>query len=180
MTNIVLYDYALAAEKLYVALVFLGILSPEFSTVHFFDLVMFRRFILLNPMLCYLILFCPAAIMVPHGSPFYHFWCLFFISFPILFSTDGDPEVRRFTRSPFDPSIILCDLLCDIGLNYFAYKRHGYSWVPTDQGSRGPCQVDPTCQKPRPPASGPGDIIHNPEDLRRPHPDSGRPVRLVA
>jgi hypothetical protein len=23
--------------------------------------------------------------------------------------------------------------------------RHGYPWVPTDQGPRGPCQVDPTC-----------------------------------
>jgi hypothetical protein len=25
--------------------------------------------------------------------------------------------------------------------------RHGYPWVPIDQGPRGPCQVDPTCQK---------------------------------
>jgi hypothetical protein len=28
-------------------------------------------------------------------------------------------------------------------------ERHGYPWVSTDQGPRGPCQVDPTCQKPR-------------------------------
>jgi hypothetical protein len=27
-------------------------------------------------------------------------------------------------------------------------QRHGYPWVPTDQGPGGPCQVDPTCQKP--------------------------------
>jgi hypothetical protein len=45
------------------------------------------------------------------------------------------------------------------------------TWVPmglTDQGPRGPCQVDPTCQKPCRPASGPGDLIHNPGDLGRP------------
>jgi hypothetical protein len=45
--------------------------------------------------------------------------------------------------------------------------RHGYLWVPTDQGPRGPCQVDPTRQKPNRPASGPGDLIHNPGDLGR-------------
>jgi hypothetical protein len=45
--------------------------------------------------------------------------------------------------------------------------RHGYPWVPTDQGPRGPCQVDPTCQKPTRPASGPNDLIHRPGDLRR-------------
>jgi hypothetical protein len=27
-------------------------------------------------------------------------------------------------------------------------ERHGYPRVPTDQGPRGPCQVDSTCQKP--------------------------------
>jgi hypothetical protein len=53
-------------------------------------------------------------------------------------------------------------------------ERHGYPWVPTDQGPRGPCQVDPTCQKPRRPASGPGDLIHNPGDLRRPRTSSSR------
>jgi hypothetical protein len=42
-------------------------------------------------------------------------------------------------------------------------ERHGYPWVPTDQGPGGPCQVDPTCQKPHRPASGPGDLIHNPK-----------------
>jgi hypothetical protein len=47
-------------------------------------------------------------------------------------------------------------------------KRHGYPWVPTEQGPGGPCQVDPTCQKPRRPASGPGDLILNPGDLGRP------------
>jgi hypothetical protein len=45
--------------------------------------------------------------------------------------------------------------------------RHGYPWVPTDQGPRGPCQVDPTCQKFNRPASGPGDLIHSPGDLGR-------------
>jgi hypothetical protein len=48
------------------------------------------------------------------------------------------------------------------------FERHGYPWVPTDQGLRGPCQVDPTCQKPHRPTSGPGDLIHNPDDLGRP------------
>jgi hypothetical protein len=47
----------------------------------------------------------------------------------------------------------------------FISVRHGYPWVPTNQGPRGPCQVDPTCQKPRRPASGPRDLIHNPGDL---------------
>jgi hypothetical protein len=46
--------------------------------------------------------------------------------------------------------------------------RHGYPWVPTDQGLRGPCRVDPTCQKSCRPASGPGDLIHNPSDPGRP------------
>jgi hypothetical protein len=46
--------------------------------------------------------------------------------------------------------------------------RHGYPWVPTDQGPRGPCQVDPTCQKPSRPASGLGDLVHSPSDLGRP------------
>jgi hypothetical protein len=45
--------------------------------------------------------------------------------------------------------------------------RHGYPRVPTDQGPRGPCQVDPTCQKPCRPASGPRDLIHNPGGLGR-------------
>jgi hypothetical protein len=46
-------------------------------------------------------------------------------------------------------------------------ERHGYPWVPTDQGPRGLCQVDPTCQKPRLPASGSEDLIHNSDDLGR-------------
>jgi hypothetical protein len=46
--------------------------------------------------------------------------------------------------------------------------RHGYPWVSTDQGPRGPSQVDPTCQKPYLPTSGPRDLIHNPGDPRRP------------
>jgi hypothetical protein len=25
-------------------------------------------------------------------------------------------------------------------------ERHGNPWVPTDQGPKGPCQVDPTCK----------------------------------
>jgi hypothetical protein len=52
--------------------------------------------------------------------------------------------------------------------------RHGYPWVPTDQGPRGPCQVDPTCQKPRQPASGPRDLIHDPDDLGRSQATSSR------
>jgi hypothetical protein len=47
-------------------------------------------------------------------------------------------------------------------------KRHGYPWVPTDQVPGGPYQVDLTCQKPHRPASGPGDLIRNPDDLGRP------------
>jgi hypothetical protein len=39
--------------------------------------------------------------------------------------------------------------------------------------------VDPTCQKLRRPASGPEDLIHNPSDLGRPNPDSGRLAGLV-
>jgi hypothetical protein len=46
--------------------------------------------------------------------------------------------------------------------------RHGYPWDPTDQGPRGPRQVDPTCQKPCRTASGPRDLIHNPGDPGRP------------
>jgi hypothetical protein len=46
--------------------------------------------------------------------------------------------------------------------------RHGHPWVPTDQGPRGPCQVDPTCQKPRRPATGPDDLIHNTSKIGRP------------
>jgi hypothetical protein len=46
-------------------------------------------------------------------------------------------------------------------------KRHGYQWVPTDQGPKAPCQVDPTYQKPRQPVSGPGDLIHNLGDIER-------------
>jgi hypothetical protein len=53
-------------------------------------------------------------------------------------------------------------------------ERHGYPWVPTDQGPGGPCQVDPTCQKPRRPLSGPRDLIHNSGDLGRPHTTSSR------
>jgi hypothetical protein len=45
--------------------------------------------------------------------------------------------------------------------------RHGYPWVPTGQVPRGR-QVDPTCQKPCRPASGPRDLIHNPGDPGRP------------
>jgi hypothetical protein len=46
--------------------------------------------------------------------------------------------------------------------------RHGYPWVPTDQGPRGSCQVDPTCQKTSRPASGPGELIRSPGELGRP------------
>jgi hypothetical protein len=46
--------------------------------------------------------------------------------------------------------------------------RHGYPWVPTDQGLKGPCHVDPTCQKPYRPASGARDLIQNPSDTGRP------------
>jgi hypothetical protein len=53
--------------------------------------------------------------------------------------------------------------------------RHGYPRVPTDQGPNGPCQVDLTCQKPCRPASGPKDLIHNPDDLGRPWTTLSRP-----
>jgi hypothetical protein len=53
-------------------------------------------------------------------------------------------------------------------------ERHGYPWVPTDQRLGCPYQVDPTCQKPRRPASGPRDLIHNPDDLGRPQATSSR------
>jgi hypothetical protein len=86
--------------------------------------------------------------------------------------------------------IHLCILGCMHFVSYafvrksFSYiEIHGYPWVPTDQGPGGPCQVDPTCQKPCRPASGPNDLIHNPGDLGnhgQPYPDSGRPVGLVA
>jgi hypothetical protein len=62
-------------------------------------------------------------------------------------------------------------------------EKHGNPWVPTDQGPRGPCQMDLICQKPHQPASEPRDLIHKTGDLGRlgrPHPDPGRPVGLVA
>jgi hypothetical protein len=46
--------------------------------------------------------------------------------------------------------------------------RHGYPSVPTDQGPRGPYQVDLTCKKPGRPANGSGDLTHGSGDLRRP------------
>jgi hypothetical protein len=60
-------------------------------------------------------------------------------------------------------------------------ERHEYSWVPTDQSPRGPCQVDPTYQKPRRPTSGPEDLIHistTMDDHGRPYPDPGESVVL--
>jgi hypothetical protein len=62
-------------------------------------------------------------------------------------------------------------------------ERHGYPWVPTDQGPGGPCQVDPTCQKPADLQVGLETLSTTPttlEDLGRLHPDSGRPAGLVA
>jgi hypothetical protein len=55
-------------------------------------------------------------------------------------------------------------------------ERHGYSWVPTDQGPGGPYQVDPTCQKPHRPASGPRDLIHNP---RQPWKTTGDLIQIT-
>jgi hypothetical protein len=46
-------------------------------------------------------------------------------------------------------------------------ERHVYPWVPTNKCPRGPCQVDPTYQKPRWPASESEDLIHKPDDLGR-------------
>jgi hypothetical protein len=48
-----------------------------------------------------------------------------------------------------------------------ATVRHGYPWVPTVQDPGGPCQVDPTRQKPHQPTSGPEGPIHNPYELGR-------------
>jgi hypothetical protein len=45
--------------------------------------------------------------------------------------------------------------------------RHGYPRVPTDQGPRGPCQVDLTCQKLSRPSSVPEYLIQSPDDLGR-------------
>jgi hypothetical protein len=62
-------------------------------------------------------------------------------------------------------------------------QRHGYPWIPTDQGPGGPSQEDPTCQKPFDLQVGPetlSTISATLEDRGRPHPDSGRPVGLVA
>jgi hypothetical protein len=70
--------------------------------------------------------------------------------------------IRIFRVTPQQSSQPLC-LHVNRGL-----ERHGYPWVPTDQGPRVPCQVDLTCQKPHQPASGPGDLIHNPCDLGSP------------
>jgi hypothetical protein len=64
-----------------------------------------------------------------------------------------------FLPSMFLPGSYTCHAACE---------RHGYKWVPTDQGPGGPYQVDPTCQKSHQPASGLGDLIHNPGDLGRP------------
>jgi hypothetical protein len=47
-----------------------------------------------------------------------------------------------------------------------AWERR-VSMGPHRQGPRRPGQVDPTCQKPRRPASGPGDLIHDPGNLGR-------------
>jgi hypothetical protein len=61
-------------------------------------------------------------------------------------------------------------------------ERHGYPWVPTDQGPGGPYQVDPTYQKPHRPTSGPETLSTTPTTLeypRRPHSDPGRPAGLV-
>jgi hypothetical protein len=60
--------------------------------------------------------------------------------------------------------------------------RHGYPWVPTDQGPGDPCQVDSTYQKPCRLASGPetlSTVLATLEDLERPHLDRGRPPRLA-
>jgi hypothetical protein len=55
---------------------------------------------------------------------------------------------------------------CDA--SHYKSVWHGYPWVPTDQGPRGPCQVDLTCQKTSRPASGPADLIRNLGNLGRP------------
>jgi hypothetical protein len=56
-------------------------------------------------------------------------------------------------------------------------ERHGYLWVPTDQGPKGICQVDPTCQKPHRPANRLEDLIHNPGGLVRLQETLSRPRR---
>jgi hypothetical protein len=81
----------------------------------------------------------------------------------------GNPcTLRKFitvTSSPcFDvTSSLPLRLHVDRGL-----VRHGYPWVLTDQGLRGLCQVDLTCQKTSRPTSGAGDLIRSPGDLGRP------------
>jgi hypothetical protein len=59
--------------------------------------------------------------------------------------------------------------------------RHGYPWVPTDQGPKGPSQVDPTCQKLSRPTRSSIDlqlgletlstVPATLEDFERPYPD---------
>jgi hypothetical protein len=62
-------------------------------------------------------------------------------------------------------------------------ERHGYPWVPIDQGPRGPRQVDRPTRSPANLQAGPetlSTIQATLEDLRRPDPDSERPAGLVA
>jgi hypothetical protein len=65
-------------------------------------------------------------------------------------------------------TVVMVSLTCEEFGAVLLIERHGYPWVPTDQGPRGPCQVGPTCQKPCRPASGHRDLIHNPGDVGRP------------
>jgi hypothetical protein len=81
----------------------------------------------------------------------------------------GSPcTLRDFTNAT---SYLRVDVTSSLQLHLHIDRgldRHGYPWVPTDQGPKGPYQVDPTCQKPCRPASGPGDLIQNFGDPGRP------------
>jgi hypothetical protein len=99
------------------------------------------------------------------GSPRYriaHGWKNEFGSFKL--------EALKFLMHFREPRSSLYFIFTHTHIFFFfsyLYVRHGYPWVPTDQGPRGPCQVDPTCQKSCRLASGPRDLIHNPGDPGR-------------
>jgi hypothetical protein len=82
----------------------------------------------------------------------------FFGSLCTLHDLSGVMTSWRFSMTSSQP---LCPHV-DRGL-----ERHGYPWVPTDQGPGSPCQVDPTYQKLQRLANEPGDLTHNPCDLGR-------------
>jgi hypothetical protein len=115
---------------------------------------------------------------------FWQSWRLVFTSSPWIYSPEtwcsssSAPKRIFFFGSPCTlrdfiavTSSLYFDVTSSLPLHLHVDRglvRHGYPWVPTDQGPRGPYQVDSTCQKFNRPASGPGDLIRSPGDLGRP------------